>query len=253
MSQLAQLSEAEIDDRYRVTGKTAIQFMLAGFAKARENFTVQFQPATDSFLTSLLEVDAAKGRLIVDCSGSSDINRAFAASTRNLFVGRPGGVPVRFLTGPAVPISYQGSPAFAVAIPDSVIRMQRREYFRVDTPRIRPLMFTGYYRTPDDEPVEMTLPVHDISVSGLGLNAEQMPEGIEFGTQLENCRVQLPEETRDLTFNATVRRVVEIESRSGIHYWRVGIQFNRIPAGDETRIQRYIAKIERERHELGGG
>lgn len=245
MSQIAQLSEAEIEARFHITGRTSVQFTLAGYARNSESFSVQFG-AGESFLSVLLDVDVDEGELIFDCSGSSETNRRFLDSDRVVFVGRPGGVPVQFETGRAREVSLRGGKAFAVDLPSRLIRLQRREYFRVETPRVKPLMFFG--RLPGG--ALLKLPAHDISVSGIGLNADALPDDLVMESVLENCHLMLPGETKELFFAAIVRRIVEMETRSGTRYWRVGLEFRNLSTGDETRIQRYIDRLERERREL---
>lgn len=100
MSQIAQLSEAEIEERFYVTGRTAIPFTLAGYAEHKESFSVQFAGGSEHFLTILLAVQPENGCLIIDCSGSPEINRRFPESQRNVFLARPGGIHVQFTSGP---------------------------------------------------------------------------------------------------------------------------------------------------------
>lgn len=246
MSQIAQLSEAEIEERFHITGRTAIQFTLLGYARERDTFSVQFNGGAESFLSTLLAVEPASGRLVFDCSGSSETNRRLLASQRNVFVGHPGGVPVQFVCGPAVEIAYEGRQAFAVSLPERLLRLQRREYFRIKTPRVKPLIFFG--RLPHG--VLLKLPSHDISVSGIGLDADILPDGLAVEQVLDKCHFALPGDTQELFLTATVRRIMEHETRSGSRYWQIGLQFNQLSTGDENRIQRYIDRIERERREL---
>lgn len=246
MSQIAQLSEAEIEERFHITGRTAIQFTLAGYVRDRESFSVQFNGGNELFLSRLLAVQADKARLVFDCSGSTETNRRFLGSERCLFAGRPNGIPVQFSCGPAVEITFEGDKAFAVALPDRLLRLQRREYFRIETPRVKPLTFFG--RLPDGGVLK--LPSHDISVSGIGLDTDALPEGLATEQVLGNCHFALPGEAQELFFSATVRRIVDLETRSGTHYWRIGLEFNQLSTGDQNRIQRYIDRIERERREL---
>jgi hypothetical protein len=65
------------------------------------------------------------------------------ASEKNVFVGRPGGIRVQFTTGAVSELIYAGSKAFAVALPKFVVRLQRRDFFRIATPRAKPLQFFG--------------------------------------------------------------------------------------------------------------
>lgn len=246
MSQIDQLSDADHDARFRISGTKPVAFMLAGFAKARESFTVHFNLGEEMFLTTLLDVQAEQGRLIFDCSGSQEVNRRILAVDKVGFSGRPAGVPVQFSCGAVSETIFEGGKAFAVALPQFVVRLQRREHFRIETPRINPLIL--FARMPDGRLLK--LPAHDISVAGIGLEATELPDGIELGVVLANCHLSLPGDTRELFCSATVRNFYQSTSRSGAALWRIGLQFTDLPPGDEKRIQRYITQIERERHEL---
>lgn len=242
MSQIAQLSEAEIEARFHVAGLRPVAFMLAGFVRDGEQFAVRF--GGESFLTRLLAALPDAGTLIVDCSGSAEINRRFLASPQNVFVGRPGGIHVQFTTGPASAVIHDGGAAFSLPLPSRLVRLQRREYFRIETPRGRPLQFFG--RLPGGG--LLNCPVHDISVAGLGLTAATLPDGVVVGQVLDNCRVALAEDGEPLFFTATIRHLTECEARAGFRQWRLGLQFVDLPPLAANRIQRYIARIEHERH-----
>jgi len=246
MSQIAQLSEAELGDRFHITGARPVAFMLAGFAKEKDQFSVLFHAGQEMFLTTLLAVQAEKGLFIFDCSGSVESNRRLMESDRNVFVGRPGGIGVQFNVGAVSEMIYGGSKAFSVALPNYVVRLQRREFFRIATPRVKPLQFFG--RLPDG--TLLNLPASDISVAGMGLTATSLPAGLVLGVLLENCHFSLPGDEQDLFFSATLMHLSERESRSGSHHWHVGLKFNKLPVNDENRIQRYIGRLERERHDM---
>lgn len=246
MSLIDQISDAELDARFRISGAKPVAFLLAGYVRARDSFSVHFEPGEQVFLTTLLEVQADKGRVIFDCSGSTEANRLILAAGKVGFSGNPGGVPVHFSTGAVSETTFQGGKAFAVALPAFVVRLQRREHFRIATPRINPLILLA--RMPDGRLLK--LPAHDISVSGIGLESPELPEGMEIGLILDNCHFKLPGDSRELFFRATVRNFHPHSSRGGAELWRIGMQFNNLAHGDESRIQRYITHIERERHDL---
>lgn len=245
MTQIAQLSESEIEERFHITGPTAILFTLSGFAEHKDSFTVQFAEGGEHFLTSLLAVDEENGRFIIDCSGSADINRQFPESQRNVFIARPGGIHVQFSAGPARPISFEGKPAFSMALPKFIMRLQRREFFRIETPRVNPLLF--YARLPDE--TLLKLPAHDISVDGIGLISGRDP-GFSQGLTLGNCHFVLPEDDHEVFLQAVVRHTTAQELRGGLSQWRIGLKFSGLAVAEENRLQRYIAHVELERHEL---
>ena len=246
MSGFTQLSAAEIEERFHITGQRPVQFLLAGLAEQGEQFAVQFNEGREHFLTLLLAAPPGKGTLIFDCSGSPEINRRLLASQHNVFSGRPGGIQVQFSTGPASEVIHAGARAFAVALPAYVLRLQRREAFRIETPQARPLQFYG--RLPDGS--VLNLPAHDISCAGIGLTATMLPETLVLGTTLSNACFALPDDKGNLFVEASVRHLTACESRAGSRHWRVGLEFRHYEHTSENRIQRYIARIEHERREL---
>lgn len=245
MSQIAQLSEAEIEEKFHITGTRPVAFLLGGYVRTNDQFSVSFG-GEDMMLTTLLHVQPERNLLVFDCSGSDDINRRFQQSVRNVFAGRPGGIHVQFTTGRASEMIYGGSKAFSVALPKHVVRLQRRDTFRIETPRGKPLQFFGRLASGN----LLTLPVHDISVAGLGMTALSLQDGLAPGDRLENCHFALPEDEHELFFSATVRHITAQIGRTGVQQWRIGLHFENMPAIEENRIQRYIARVERERHEL---
>jgi c-di-GMP-binding flagellar brake protein YcgR len=128
------------------------------------------------FVSTLLAVQPEKGVFIFDCSGSAESNRRLLESDRNVFVGRPGGIGVQFSIGPVSEVIFGGSKAFSVALPKYVVRLQRREFFRIATPRVKPLQFFG--RLPDG--TLLNLPASDISVAGTGPDCDECARGVGF-------------------------------------------------------------------------
>ncbi|AXS80697.1 flagellar brake protein [Dechloromonas sp. HYN0024] len=246
MSQLAQLSEAEIEERFHITGSRPVAFLLAGYVRTSDQFSVSFGDGEEMMLTTLLAVQPERNLFVFDCSGSDDINRRFQQGNRHVFAGRPGGIHVQFATGRAAETILGGGKAFSAALPDHIVRLQRRDAFRIETPIGRPLQFFG--RLLDGRLVN--LQAHDISVAGMGMTATNLPEGLVVGARLEGCHFALPDDAHELFFSATVCHVTPMVGRTGLQQWRIGLHFENMPAVEENRIQRYIARIERERHEL---
>lgn len=242
--QISQLSEAEIEERFHVTGKQPVAFLLGGFVRDEVRFSVHF--GEEMFLTTLLAVHGERNLLIFDCGGSDEVNRRFQRSERCVFVGRPGGVHVQFAAGHPQEMIYAGAKAFAVVLPDYVVRLQRRDFFRIEAPRAHPLEF--FARLPDQRLLK--LPAHDVSIAGAGLLAVEPVSDLVPGLTLENCHFALPGDDHELFLSATVRHVTEEEVRNGHHQWRIGLRLNGLSSAEEMRIQRYIARVERERHEL---
>lgn len=243
MSQIAQLSEAEIEERFHIKGTRVVAFTLAGYARDGVQFSVQF--GDEMFVTTLLAVLTERQQLIFDCSGAVELNRRLLKADKCTLSGRPEGVHVQFSGGPVSEVRHQGLPALAMPLPERIVRLQRRESFRIATPRANPLRF----RATTPEGAKVDLPAFDISVTGIGLLASAPPEQLVPGMFLERCQFRLPDDSQDLQVSAQVQHITEKDGRTGSPQWRIGIHFLNPPASVENRLQRYIARLERERHE----
>lgn len=245
MSQLALLSEAEIEERFHITGLRAIALTLEGLARSVERFTAHF--GQELMLTTLLAANAQSGVLIFDQGGSEILNRHLLEWGRCTLVARPDGVLVQFAVTEVRAVTYAGRPAFAATLPEYILRLQRRESFRIFAPRSRPLNFQALAH--EDRPA-LQWPVHDISVEGIGVNAPVATPDLGYGTTLPHCSFQLGEASAPLHCAAQIRHVSAIEGRNGVHSFRIGLYFEQLPRGAAHDIQRYIIRVERERSDL---
>lgn len=248
MGQLAQLSEAEIEERFHISGRRAILFSLDGHVRQRAQFTVHFNEGRESFLTYLLAVAPLRGEVVIDRSGSGEVNARFHKSARNIFVARPDGISVQFACGAPRRVVFDGDDAFALPLPEFIVRLQRRDFFRIATPLVRPIMLNA--TLPGERP-GFSLGLHDLSVAGCGLSAASVPAGLEAGMTLPCARFVLPDHHHTLVSGpAVVRHVTALTAASGAGQLRIGLQFGTLDRTLEHPIQRYIAQIEHERHEL---
>lgn len=237
---------ATSDDLARYTLHSAVEvvYVLRTLIKSAQMVAVYFNHGKDFMLTTLLDVDPAKGQLILDWGGSEVTNQRFLNSERNVFVTSPGGVKIQFVTSQAQQISFNGRPAFAVAVPETAIKLQRREFFRLETPISNPYLLTVH----GHESGEHVLPLHDISLGGVGLTVGN-PAQFNFLEELPDCRLDL-REFGILPLALQVRNVVTIEHRGGGISHRMGCQFVSPRSSVQNILQRFIAQLERERNAL---
>ena len=144
-------------------------------------------------------------------------------------------------------MKLRGEPVFAVPLPPSILRLQRREVFRLQLPSAKPYVC----RIRRGSPEEIALPLHDISVGGIGIFT---PQALNYEPleKLENCWIDLHDNGM-LAMTLEVRYVTPMESRTGKPLWHLGCRFVDLSAANETQIQRFMARIEAERRALSGG
>ena len=146
----------------------------------------------------------------------------------------------------ATTFEVDGRPAFSAKLPESVMRLQRREYFRLSLPVTRPLKCSLTFTPKEGKPTKMECLVADVSGGGLGLVGLPADLPIELGLVLTDVKMDLPE-VGMISGRLQVCSVIQSTNRLGIATKRAGCEFVNLPGPMMTLLQRYIIKIERER------
>lgn len=240
---LPSLSNDEIEDRYFLLGRMEIISVLNDLIHRREPVTVYFNGGRDVLLTTLLE--ARHDALVFDLSGDVEANKKLPGSPSCVFVSHLNGIRVQFSGAGAQRFSWGGADAFWVPLPERVVRLQRRESYRILLPVAKPLMIQLYGH---DDKLAAEWAGHDLSVGGLGMNTIGAPKYVA-GDVIPRLVLALPK-VKPIDCAATVRHVTQLSERGDGARFRVGVSFDTLPPGSGVAIQRYIIKIEHERRKI---
>ncbi len=232
----------EDESRYQIHSRVAIGFILRSAMQAGEMVSAHFNEGRDSFVTALLAVDPATGVCVVDASTDDALNTRMCNSSRISFVSRQDKIKIRWEVPRARMASFEERPAIKVPMPDSLLKFQRREFFRAETPVMRPVRCA----LPLPEKRRLDVNLFDISLGGVGLTGFPDSFVVDVGQELKGCTITLPE-VGVLSVTLQVRNVTETVLRDGRVTRRVGCMFIGLAAGADTIIQRYIIRLERER------
>lgn len=233
--------------RYLLRSPQEIAQVLRGVAKSRELVTVYFDHGQRFFLTSILAVDPPNDALFLDWGADEEINRRVQSAQHLVCVTSHERVKVQFALGPLAAASFDGRPAWRARLPKVLLKLQRREYYRLVIPVRSPLTCLVPW---GDETEEAD--VMDISIGGVGLGKLPPAMGLEVGRQLPGCRITLPGEG-SLLATLEVRSLQDVSLKSGGLIKRAGCRFLDLPASQQAMIQRYIIRIDRERLALAKG
>jgi c-di-GMP-binding flagellar brake protein YcgR len=236
----ATYTDEEIE-RCTLTGRREITFLLRGLIKQGERISVTFDGGRQSFLTVLIDLSDDETQLYFDVGGSHDTNRAFLNAERSAFLSVVDGIHIQFSATQVQEKTVRGERVFVVPVPKSLLRLQRRDVFRIQLPTSKPYICRIRRGAPD----EKALPLHDISIGGIGiLSTEKLAfEQLEV---LENCWVDL-RDSGALALTLEVRYITELENRAGKPLWHMGCQFLKLSSLNETLIQRFMGRLEAER------
>jgi len=143
-------------------------------------------------------------------------------------------------------VQFEGGTALAAGIPASLIRLQRREFYRMPTPVTNPVRATFPL------PAELgggtgVFPLADISCGGIAIYDNKMQLGTTIGETYKDCRIELPE-IGAVTCTLQVRNSIDMTLLNNKTSRRLGCQFVDISRGNLAAVQRYITRLERERN-----
>lgn len=242
MTQSSNDSAQENWHDFQVDSRREIISLLRGIGEKNQLIRLLIQGEADVALTSVLDVDGDSNTLYLDCPIDKDQNRRIVAAKRLSYETTLDKIRILFVSEGAQETTYKNLPALKVAIPDSLIRLQRREYYRMATPVSNPVCVTI---TMDGAP--MMFPLADISCGGIAVLDNKLLLGNTIGNKHEGCRIDLPE-IGPVTTALQVRNLLDLTLLNNKTNRRVGCEFVDISRGNLANVQRYITKLERERN-----
>lgn len=215
--------------------RLGIEKLLQAIVSAKRPALAASRITRERATVRLLEIDARRGRIIFVPLSANAMHTWLNTSREVVFSSDHDGVPIEFTCpGPARP-SADGSEAYSVRFPSYIIRLQRRNAYRLPAPPIACTLRDEASHGPDLKPT-----VLDVSAGGVDLSMPlTAPRLSSDGTY--DCTIVLPGHG-----TLTVRlKVVSIFSTADAR--RYGCQFVDLPAASELLLQRYILEEQRTR------
>jgi flagellar brake protein len=212
--------------------------LLRAVAAHREIVSVQFGGGQDFVVSAVLAVNPEFEEVVLDYGADEAAMQRLLRAERLRISTQLDHVRMSFAADGAGAVSYEGGPAFRVRLPDSLLRFQRRDCYRLKVPLGRPLL-CEVPTTAAGAP--LALKVRDISVAGIGFTDYPASFLVAIGQLLEGCRINLPE-LGALVADLEVMHATQGEAR------RCGCRFRNLPLPMANLIQRYITRVEREQH-----
>ncbi|MYM98827.1 flagellar brake protein [Duganella vulcania] len=239
--------DAELENwhDFEVESRKEITSLLRGIGEKNQLIRMLIQGEADVCVTSILEVDEPHNTVYLDCSIDREQNKRILASRRLSFETTLDKVRILFAADRIEAATWQGNPAFKIAVPPTLIRLQRREYYRISTPVTNPVRVL--IPLPDELGGNTTFPLADISCGGIAILDNRMMLGDAIGRNYADCRIDLPEIGQVAT-SLQIRNSLDLTLLNNKTNRRLGCEFVGISRGMLSYVQRYITKLERERN-----
>lgn len=242
-----ELDHSDEYSRFLLHSRSEILAVLRVLINKGAMITVHFDEGRSFLLTTMIALSADNREFIIDVGGDDEMNRRALLATKLIFTTLIDKVKVQFSLNKLSPTQSEGRAAFLGSVPETLLRLQRREFFRLSTPIANPVKLKAMVRRGDNSVQHVELPLVDVSGGGVGLMVT--PEQSQFfqkGDILPDCKVMLPKEGL-LVATLSVRTLFPVTTRHGSRLVRLGCEFVGLPALRLTMLQRYITRVERER------
>ncbi|MDR6990831.1 flagellar brake protein [Luteimonas sp. 3794] len=242
----ASLLDDDEDSPFALRHPLEIGGVLRTLVEARSIITAQLVPGGLACPTALLAVHD-DGTLVLDGNRQDAMNRRMAAATRLVCRTQLDLVPIRFRLPTPTPIDYEGYAAFSAPWPDLLLRLQRREMYRLQVSTAAPVTLYVDDSGAGPDANASGLRVLDISGGGLALAAPEHQESrFSAHARIAPCLLRLGD-AAPIQVALEVTHGERLDIR-GVPFWRAGCRFVNLPAAHEQRVLQYIFQIERQRN-----
>jgi c-di-GMP-binding flagellar brake protein YcgR len=241
-------SEGE-DSQFRIHSKREILSILNSIAHEGERAVLYYDEGNDFILTSVLKVN--EQGLWLEPGSIAASNQHILLSNKIIFISSRHQVKVQFVSNRVENSILDNRTTFHMPLPDNLMRIQRREYFRLTTPVSSPLtcvipVSPSLMLDELDTPVaQREVTIMDISGGGMALVCEAHDTELHHGKSYEDCRISLPG-VGTVSAAVRVKSTFEITLRNGQISKRAGCEFTQLSGEASALLQRYVALLQGE-------
>jgi flagellar brake protein len=244
VAQRTPVADAVADSRFAQTHPLQVAVCLRQLMAGQDFVTVEFDGR--QIVTQVLDVDSRNARFIFDAGSVAIDNHALGEARALTFRSLPGGIRTEFTTSAATPVMFDGLSAFEAPFPSLLYYVQRREFFRVDTPVLDPYMASGVYENGGSYRMELK----DLSLGGIALKtADERFASLESGTVLRDVSLQLGA-FGTLRLDIEIVAPREFRTPKGERRFVIGCKYMELPGSAERTLQRVVTQLETKRQAL---
>jgi c-di-GMP-binding flagellar brake protein YcgR len=234
------LKDIQDREKYLLKSRNDVVKTLIELSKKPDLITASYNQGRDSIITTVVDVLQDRDLVIIEYGPDSDKNRKLLAAGSTTCLSKHNDIDIRFQLSGLRSAQYHGQHVFAAPIPETLMRLQRREFFRVHVPLENPLTC----RIVHEKLGELELPLADISVGGLCLLDAEHYLANEKRERLEKCTLLFPNNGGELEVELEVRGIFVYDKKKGKKVQRLGCVFIDLSPEQSRFIQRYITLLQ---------
>jgi c-di-GMP-binding flagellar brake protein YcgR len=230
------------DNEFLIHSKNEIQNILQTIFERGTRAALYYNEGNSFVLTMLL--DAGEEGVWIDPPSNQLDNRNILNSNRIIFVSTHNQAKVQFVTNGARQAIYDGRNAIFISLPPKLLRLQRRDYYRLAAWPQNPLKCV-INPLSDLKQIKHEVTIMDISIGGIAIVCQERVLELTPGNTYPNCEIELPG-IGTLTATVQVKNTFEVTARTGEKIRRAGCVFVKLDGAATNLLQRYVAHMQRQ-------
>lgn len=238
---------------YQIHSRREIIGLLRSVEHHKQLVSMHVNRGAEAVVTSILAVDDASDTVIIDSAPSEEMNQRIVANDNISFETVLDHIRILFFANSAERCMYDNLPALRIPLPPSLIRLQRREFYRVPVPMS--MAVRCEIQVPgelDNEPETISLQLQNVSGGGIALIDDKKRLDTTPGYIYKDCRITLPGNTVVVT-SLQVKNWQDLNLPNGKSTRRIGCLFFELSKPMLAAVQRFITKLEREQNAKATG
>lgn len=234
------------EEQYLVYNSKEIIQILTDLLKSKAMLKVSFNHAADECLTTIIAVDVKNHVIHLDIGLDDAFNNRLLANHHVIF-SKDDGIRIKWVSAHISAVTLHDGKAIKIALPQKMLRLQRREFFRLATPIVNPVPCQIPIVDKTNPDVERTLELilADVSLGGIATIApDPLDPVFVVGANFNQCKISFPD-VGVTSLTLQVRNITSISVKDSSAKHRIGFQFIEPSRGNEGLINRYTYNLER--------
>lgn len=239
------LLDPEAFATFQVRNAREIRRILHQIARRHLILTAYIDGGPMTFVTTVLDLTHDGEGVILDSSREENIMARIERGSSLVCSGVMDGVRLEFEVADPAGFPYDGFEAIRADLPEMLLRLQRRESFRMPIPLSNELACKLHFPDEDEHILTKAVRVLDLSAEGIGVLLADEALPLKAGQTLTSSMF-IPD-VGDVHLELQLRNTFQLNTRSGKVTMRAGFKMLDPSPRIMNAIQRFLFKIERER------
>jgi len=235
------------EEQYLVHNSKEIIQILTDISKSKSMLKVSFNHGADECLTTIIAIDAKNHAIHLDIGLDDAFNSRLLANHHVIF-SKDDGVRIKWISAHITAVALHDGKAIKIAIPQKMLRLQRREFFRLATPIVNPVPCQIPIIDEANPDIERLIELNlaDVSLGGIAaIASDPLDPLFVLGANFDKCKISFPD-VGITSLTLQMRNISSITSKDGSIKHRIGFQFIEPSRGNEGLINRYTYNLERQ-------